>query len=111
MVTVLQEKSANAQKRLERGEMSPVEQEKVQKELQEEQGKIMKFEQEMQQTILKKQQELLDPVLKRVNDAINNVAKEGGYTMIFNASPSVGVILYADETQDVTAAVKSKLGL
>ncbi|MFT6018575.1 MAG: Skp family chaperone for outer membrane protein, partial [Saprospiraceae bacterium] len=35
------------------------------------------------------------------------VAKENGYTMIFNAA----VLLYADEVMDVSTLVKAKLGM
>ncbi len=111
MVTALKEKSSKAQQKMERGEMSPLEQEKVQTELQADQNKIMGFEQEMQQTILKKRQELLQPILDKVNDAITAVAKAQGYTMIFNGSPQAGILLYVDGTADVTTAVKSQLGI
>ncbi len=111
MVESLKAKSAKAQQQLERGEMSPKEQETMQAELQAEQGKIMAFEQEMQETIMKKRQTLLEPILERVNNAINEVAKAQGYTMVFNGSPAVGVLLYVDESSNITPAVKAKLGL
>jgi Skp family chaperone for outer membrane proteins len=44
-----------------------------------------------------------------VQVAIDNVAKEKGYTYIFDAS--MGLILYADPSTEVTALVKAKLGL
>ena len=31
--------------------------------------------------------------------------------MLFNGSPGAGILLYADEAQDATAAVKSQLGM
>jgi len=40
-----------------------------------------------------------------------DVAKENGYTYIFDTSPGIGVVLYADESTDVTALVKAKLGM
>ena len=90
-----------------RGELSPLELETVQKELADQEQKIVKYEQEMQKTLVDKEQKLLNPILEQVQDAIKAVAKENGYTMIFNAA----VLLYAEETQDVTALVKTKLGL
>lgn len=111
MVEALKEKSTKAQRKLEAGEMSPIEQEKIQAELQEDQNKILGFEREMQETILKKRQELLEPILTKVNTAIDAVAKAQGYTMIFNGSPQAGILLFVDGTGDLTGAVKSQLGL
>jgi len=111
MVEALQQKSTKAQQKLERGEMSPLEQQTMQEELQKDQQGIMAFEQEMQETIMKKRQSLLEPILEKVNTAINEIAKAQGYTMIFNGSPAVGVLLYVDESSDITPAVKTKLGL
>ena len=91
--------------------MSPLEQQKMQEELQKGQSEIMQFEQKMQEDIMKKRQSLLEPILEKVNAAINEVAKADGYTMIFNGSPAVGVLLYVDESQDITPKVKAKLGL
>ena len=111
MVEDLKVKSDNAQQKLERGEMSPVDQEKMQAELQNDQNAILAFEREMQEKILKKREDLLKPILEKVNTAIDSVAKEQGYTMIFNGSPNAGILLYVDGSADVTAAVKTKLGI
>lgn len=111
MVTNLQKASQTAQADLEAGKMSPVQQEAKQKELAKMQEEILAYEQSMQQQLMQKREQLLGPILEKVNNAINAVAKEQGYTMLFNGSPSSGVLLYADEAQDATAAVKSKLGI
>ncbi len=107
MYTEYQEKRQSAEKKLQRGEMSPLEQETIQKELLEQEQQIVNYEQDMQKKIMEKQQSLLNPILEQVNDAIKQVAKEKGYTMIFDAA----VLLYADEMQDVSSMVKAKLGL
>lgn len=107
MVEGYKEKTASAQQKLERGEMSPMEQENKQKELMEEQQKIYSYEKDIQQKLMEKQQTLLEPILKEVNDAIQQVAKENSFTMIFDSA----VLLYADENQDVSGLVKTKLGL
>ena len=111
MVEDLQRESQAAQADLEAGKLSPVQQEAKQKELQEKQNKILEFEQTMQQQLLAKRNELLEPILVKINDAITSVAKAQSYTMLFNGSPGAGILLYADEAQDATAAVKSQLGL
>jgi len=111
MVANLQRESQTAQADLEAGKMSPVQQQAKQEELQKMQNDIMEFEQKMQQQMLTKRNELLEPILVKINDAIQAVAKEQGFTMLFNGSPGAGILLYAQETQDVTASVKSKLGI
>lgn len=106
MLTAYQTKEKAAVEKAERGELSPLEQETVAKELQTEQQAILKFEQDMQAQLAKKEQELLKPIIDRVNTAIAEVAKANGYTMIFDAA----VLLYAEEDADLSAQVKGKLG-
>lgn len=102
-----QKKEQEAIQKEQSGQMSPLEKEQVIADLQKKQQEILAFEQEMQQKLVAKEQELLEPILDQVNTAIQTVAKEGGYTFIFDGSS--GVILYADDNSDVTAQVKAKL--
>ena len=83
-----------------------------QTKLKAEEEKIGKFQQDMDSQIREKQNTLLQPIFDRVNEAIKNVAKENGYSYVFDRNSAQGsTILYADETQDVTTLVKAKLGL
>lgn len=107
MVEKLQTDFQALQQRIERGELSRVQQEEEAKKLKDEEGKIAKFEQDMVQQIQKKRNELLEPIYKKVNDAIASVAKEGSYQFIFDQT----ILLYATEAQDVSAQVKTKLGI
>ncbi|HMX40576.1 MAG TPA: OmpH family outer membrane protein [Saprospiraceae bacterium] len=91
------------------GGLTPVQAQKRQEELQKQQEFIQKFEQEAQQKVSDKRDELLKPILAKINDAIKAVAKEAGYAMIFDTSS--GVMLFAADTEDVTALVKKKLGI
>ena len=79
--------------------------------LKEEETKILQFEQEMQAQLAAKREELLEPILAEVRTAIQTVAKDNGYSYIFDGSPGVGVLLYADVSTDVTPLVKARLGL
>ena len=79
--------------------------------LKEEENKILQYEQEMQSQLAAKREELLAPILEEVRNAIQAVAKDNGYSYIFDGSPGIGVLLYADETTNVTGLVKAKLGL
>lgn len=107
MLTDYQAKEQDAVQKEQAGQLSPIEKETVLKELQAKQEELISYEQEMQQKLVKKEQELLQPILDNINAAIQAVAKEGSYTFIFDSSS--GVILYADETSDVTSQVKAKL--
>ncbi|MEZ4932112.1 MAG: OmpH family outer membrane protein [Saprospiraceae bacterium] len=89
--------------------MTPKEEETVMAELQKLQDDIYAMGAEMEKQLGDKQQEGMKPILEKVNDAIKQVATEGGYQYIFDTQ--AGVILYADETADVTALVKEKISM
>jgi outer membrane protein len=95
--------------RYERGEIAPkdlpVEQEKMQKKQQD----ILNFEQDIKKQMQEKQEAIYKPILDAVKESINEVAKSEGYTYIFDTSPGIGVIVYMDESADVTDQVKAKL--
>lgn len=77
-------------------------------DLQEQQQKIQQYIQIAQQDMQRQQQAKMEPIQKRVMDAITTVGNEGGFTMIFEKEQP----LYIGATaEDVTAAVKAKLGL
>lgn len=109
MVEDFQLKQQEASAKKERGELAPVQEQKILEELQNMQEEIMGYEQEMQNMMLAKQEELLTPVLERINTVIQEIAKEDGYTMIFDLSS--GAVLFADENSDITSKVKEKLGI
>jgi outer membrane protein len=104
-----QAKQTDAASKKERGELAPVQEQKILEELQKQQEELVNFEQEMQDMLLSRQDELLKPILERVNDAIKDVSKEEGFTMVFDMSS--GAILFTDENLDITAKVKEKLGI
>jgi len=71
--------------------------------------RIQSFQQNAQNALQQKEQELLEPILSKARIAIEDVAKEGNFTYIFDSS--MGSILYADESENIMAFVKKKLGL
>jgi outer membrane protein len=91
------------------GKLTPIKAQEMEAALQKEQADIQKFEQDANQKVTAKREELLKPILDRVDQAIRTVAKENGYLMIFDTS--TGAMLFANETDDVTALVKAKLGV
>ncbi len=80
-------------------------------ELQSIQEKITNFRQRAQQDMQQKQAQLTQPVLLKAEKAIKDVAKENGYTYIFDLSR--GPIIYFDEAVsiDILPLVKEKLGI
>lgn len=71
--------------------------------------RIQSFQQNAQQALQAKEQELLEPILAKAREAIEEVAKEGGYTYIFDRS--LGTILFAKESENIIDKVKKKLNL
>lgn len=80
-----------------------------QKELQDLQNRIQSFQQTAEEKVGAKQQELYKPVLDKANKAINDVAKEKGYSYVFDLSN--GTLLYANESDNILPLVKAKLGI
>ncbi len=103
-----QTKYEEALKKIQSGELSPVQQQQKEQELGQEQQRIAKMEQDIQQQIMKKREELLTPILIKIETALTDVGKEGGYAYIFDTSK--GQLLYAEQSEDVTAKVMAKLG-
>ena len=109
MLEDFQVKYADLERRHNEGGIAPKDLELEAQKLKEEEDTIARYEQDMQKQLLEKRQALLQPILDRVNAAIKEFAQEEGYTYIFDSS--IGVLLYADESTDVTAKIKAKLGM
>ena len=105
----LQAAAETLQKEYDAGNLTPVQAQQRQAELQKQQEALQKFEQDANQMVTAKREELLKPILTKVDEAIKAVAKENGYAMIFDTS--TGAMLFASDTDDVTELVKKKLGL
>lgn len=105
MVQNFQQKQQAAMARQEKGELSPMEQQKLGEELQKEEQEIVKFQQESEKKLDDKRREKLQPLLEKINNAIAAVAKDGGYTMIFEQQ----ALLFADPSMDVKDLVLAKL--
>jgi outer membrane protein len=71
--------------------------------------RIQDFQQTAQESIQKKKEEIYGPILKKAEDAIKEVAKEKGYSYIFDTS--IGAVIYAQDSDNIMAIVKAKLGL
>jgi outer membrane protein len=72
---------------------------------------IKRFEQDAQTSLQKKQNDLIAPVFAKVGKAIEEVAKENGYSYIFNPRMLGGgdLILFTDEKYNISDLVLKKL--
>jgi outer membrane protein len=77
-------------------------------ELQDMQQRIQAYQESAQKEIQSKQSELMQPIVIKAKKAIEDVAKEGGFTLIYESS----VLQYiSPEVIDVLPLVKAKLGI
>ena len=109
MVKEFQTKAQELETKKNAGTIAPKEYEMQVATLQADQENLQKYEQEVYTKLSAKREELYKPILDRVNKAMQDVAKELGYTLVFDSSTQV--LLYADESLDVTKLVKTKLGI
>ena len=91
------------------GKLTRIQLEETQKQLQTKQAELQGFQESAEKMIQDRRASLLKPILDRVQNAIKEVAKENGYAMIFDTS--AGTTLFAQESDDITALVKKKLGM
>ena len=64
-------------------------------------------EQKIQEQLQQKQQELLAPIQRKANDAVQTVAKESGYTCVFEKD----VLIVAPQGDDILPLVSKKLNI
>lgn len=90
--------------------LAPVKAKELEEKLAKREQELYKERQEGEQKVLKKREELLKPIFEKADAAIKSVGKEGGYTMIFDSS-TFNVLLFAEDSTEITLEVKAKLGL
>jgi outer membrane protein len=73
--------------------------------------RITNFQTDAQNTLQEQQTTLFQPILAKADKAIKDIGKEGGFLYIFDIAR--GPLVYFDETKstNVTALVKTKLGI
>ena len=87
--------------------MTAVIKESERKKLQDLYTRVVNYNQEAQQQLEARQQELLAPLQKKTLDIIQQVAKENGYTYVFNRE----ALLVVPNTDDLLPLIKKKLNL
>jgi len=89
--------------------MSDIIRQTKEKELADLETRIQTFQQQADTDLQEKQVALLQPILDKAKNAITAVAKENGYTYIFDVG--TGAFLYFEKGDNVLPLVKAKLGL
>ncbi|MBW6459242.1 MAG: OmpH family outer membrane protein [Bacteroidales bacterium] len=89
--------------------MSDIIRQTKEKELVDLETRIQTFQQQADTDLQNKQVELLQPMLDKAKNAIQAVAKENGYTYIFDVG--TGAFLYFEKGDNILPLVKAKLGL
>lgn len=76
------------------------------------QGEIQQFLANKEQELEQREAQLMNPLLERVQNAINEVAAERSLDLVLNAQAAGSpVLLYADQSMDITETVMSRLGI
>jgi outer membrane protein len=105
MIQALQQKGQKLEEA--RNSMAPVKFQEEAEKLKKDEDEIATFEQQSQFKIMQKSELLLGPIQKKMNEVIKTIAKENGYSYIFDEG--AGNILYSDEKADLSALVKAKM--
>lgn len=96
------------------GTMSAVIKADREKELQSGQTAIQEFQQNSETALQQKQQQLLAPVLEKIDKTVKDVAKENGYTYVFNTDAGPGttpILLVAPDADNISDLIFKKLGV
>ncbi|MCB0659768.1 MAG: OmpH family outer membrane protein [Saprospiraceae bacterium] len=89
------------------GSLSKVEMQKKEEALIAKRDEIQKYEAQMQEKMVAKRDELYQPILDKIKMVIEQIGKEGGYTMIFDTG--AGALLHADPAENMLETIKARL--
>lgn len=97
-------------RKVQAGELTPVQQQQQQAALEQRQAEVQQLEQVIALEMENERNRMLEPIVDRAMEAIEAVAEENDFAMIFDTS-IFGAIMYAAEAEDVMPMVKAKLGI
>ena len=82
-------------------------------ELQELYQRLQQAQQDNSEAFQKAQQDKMQPISQKVMDAVNSLAKANGYVYVMdkNAAQTAGIVINESLSTDITAQVKSSLGI
>jgi len=73
-------------------------------------NRIQSFQQTAQKDLQAKEAELLQPIIEKARNTIREVAKEQGYTYVFDTSTGA-LVFWPEDSDDILPLVKAKLGM
>lgn len=85
---------------------TPIISQNKEKEIQDLDARIKTFSQTAQQDLAQKEQDLLKPIYDKIQKAIDKVAKENGYTYIFD---SAAMLYISEDSNDIFELVKKEI--
>ena len=88
----------------------PAIKERKTRELSDYQQKIDQFQQNAMTDLQNMERDLMGPIQQKVSQAVESVGREGSYSLIQLYNPAL-TLYYAAPVEDVTPAVKAKLGV
>ncbi len=90
--------------------LTPLVKQTKEQELSEFQSRIRDFTANAQQDLQQQEAQLIQPIIQKAEKAIKDVAKENGFTYIFDLSRGA-VIYFSEQSEDILPLVLKKLGL
>ena len=90
--------------------LTPLVKQTKEQELNEIQKRIQDFTASAEQELQQQNAQLIQPIIMKAEKAIKDVAKENGFTYIFDLSRGA-VIFFSEQSIDILPLVKKKLGL
>ena len=80
-------------------------------ELNDLQQRIQQAYQDNQKSFQEEQAKKMQPIIQKLQDAVNAVLKEGGYVYAIDKSTAASVVINESISTDITAQIKTKLGI
>ena len=93
-----------------RDNLTPLVKQTKEQELNEFQSRIQEFSANAQKELQQQEAQLIQPIIQKAEKAIKDVARENGFTYIFDLSRG-SVIYFSEQSEDILPLVKKKLGL
>jgi len=109
MVQEYQKKAKEYQTGIEQKTLSETMQKLKYEELLDFEKRLQSTQQAFEEDMVEKQEKLMTPLAEKIESSIKEVAKEKQLNYVFDTSK--GMLLYVDEADNITQAVKDKLGI
>ena len=93
-----------------RDNLTPLVKQTKEQEINEFQSRIQEFSANAQKELQQQEAQLIQPIIQKAEKAIKDVARENGFTYIFDLSRG-SVIYFSEQSEDILPLVKKKLGL